>query len=296
MNEPWRFIWLSDAAIVYAVNVLMAASVACAAGLAADVALRRRSLPLRHGVLQAALVAAVASLGLVHVAQRQGNGWIALDLPAAIGPRPGESSPAGDPAPVPAVNAAAADVTERVVPRAIGPCAPLAWMRGACGLAAAVWLADAETSADAGSPGAAAMTDALERFFEVTPQDPERLEKHKAGRQEIRGLLAKKDAQDRLLAALPGLSSWNFVMLWDALWLDPVRQPALAKDAHPRDMDELAPGFAARLNAACVAALAGEKDPQRQRGEGGHLRSGDRQPDRGLRQTGRCQGVWIEKG
>lgn len=59
MNEPWRFIWLSDAAIVYAVNVLMAASVACAAGLAADVALRRRFLPLRHGVLQAALVAAV---------------------------------------------------------------------------------------------------------------------------------------------------------------------------------------------------------------------------------------------
>lgn len=143
MNEPWRFIWLSDAAIVYAVNVLIAASVACAAGLVADVALRRRSLPLRHGVLQAALVAAVASLGLVHVAQRQGTGWIALDLPAAIGPRPWESLPAGDPAPLPAVNAAAADVTERVVPRAIGPRSPLAWMRGACALAAAVWLAGA---------------------------------------------------------------------------------------------------------------------------------------------------------
>lgn len=141
MNETWRLWLLSNESVFYAINVLMAASLACTAGLVADKVLRHRSLPLRYGVLQAALVATVASLGLVCVAQQAGTGWVAIEIPEAIRSSRGETWAAGDLPTRPDPTAGHAPVVDDVASKVVASAAPVTWIRFANSLLAAVWVA-----------------------------------------------------------------------------------------------------------------------------------------------------------
>jgi hypothetical protein len=79
---------------------------------------------------------------------------------------------------------------------------------------------------------------------------------------ETREWLAAKDAQDALVANLPTLTTRQLVTLWDVLWFPTDPSPNAAR---PKDLDAIAPGLSARVNAAALAALAAEQDPSRRR-------------------------------
>jgi hypothetical protein len=74
--------------------------------------------------------------------------------------------------------------------------------------------------------------------------------------------LAGRAAQDALARDLPTLTTRQLVTLWDVLWLPTEPGPRVER---PRDLDAITAGFAARFNAAALAALAAEKEPARRR-------------------------------
>jgi beta-lactamase regulating signal transducer with metallopeptidase domain len=141
MNEAWQFWLLSNESVFYAINVLIAANLACSAGLVAAKILQQRSMPLRYGVLRAALVSTVASLGLVYVAQQTGIGWVAVEIPDAMNLSRGETRSAGnswaqsDPA------AGDARAVDEVASGVVASAAPGAWIRSLVSLLAVVWAA-----------------------------------------------------------------------------------------------------------------------------------------------------------